>query len=247
MTPNPIRKVLSVMRSHRVRFLLMGGQACVLYGGAEFSRDTDIAILCEEPNLRRLREALDELHARQIAVPSLSPEYLRKGHAVHFRCRHPEAQGIRIVVMSVMRGVEGFPRLWDRRTTADLGEGEKIDLLSLPDLVAAKKTQRDKDWPIITRLVEANYASAGDTPTREQVGFWLKECRSPGLLRELAGRFPEQKDVLSKERALLAMIPSATDIEIEAALQEEEFAERRKDRKYWDPLRRELEHLRRQR
>jgi hypothetical protein len=128
-----------------------------------------------------------------------------------------------------------------------LSGGGCVDLLSLPDLVAAKKTQRDKHWPIITRLVEANYASARETPTREQVGFWLKECRSPGLLRELAGRFPDHKDVHSKERALLTMIPSATDIEIKAALQEEEFAERRKDREYWDPLRRELEQFRRQR
>jgi hypothetical protein len=29
------------MRAHRVRALLMGGQACVFYGAAEFSRDTD--------------------------------------------------------------------------------------------------------------------------------------------------------------------------------------------------------------
>lgn len=33
------------MRAHRVRALLMGGQACVFYGAAEFSRDTDFAIL----------------------------------------------------------------------------------------------------------------------------------------------------------------------------------------------------------
>ena len=38
----------------------MGGQACVLYGGAEFSRDTDLAILCDEPNLKRLKGALEE-------------------------------------------------------------------------------------------------------------------------------------------------------------------------------------------
>ncbi len=41
MIPNPIRKVLSSMRAHRVRALLMGGQACVFYGAAEFSRDKD--------------------------------------------------------------------------------------------------------------------------------------------------------------------------------------------------------------
>ena len=31
--------------------LLMGGQACVLYGAAEFSRDTDLAILASSENL----------------------------------------------------------------------------------------------------------------------------------------------------------------------------------------------------
>jgi hypothetical protein len=30
------------MAAHRVRALLMGGQACVFYGAAEFSRDTDL-------------------------------------------------------------------------------------------------------------------------------------------------------------------------------------------------------------
>jgi hypothetical protein len=33
----------------QVRALLMGGQACVFYGAAEFSRDTDLAILV--PNI----------------------------------------------------------------------------------------------------------------------------------------------------------------------------------------------------
>ncbi len=47
MIPNPILKVLSTLSIHEVRYLLMGGQACVFYGGAEFSRDCDIAILCE--------------------------------------------------------------------------------------------------------------------------------------------------------------------------------------------------------
>ena len=36
MIPNPIRKVLSTMEAHQVRVLLMGGQACVFYGAAEF-------------------------------------------------------------------------------------------------------------------------------------------------------------------------------------------------------------------
>lgn len=44
MIPNPILKVLSSMAAHQVQCLLMGGQACVFYGAAEFSRDSDFAI-----------------------------------------------------------------------------------------------------------------------------------------------------------------------------------------------------------
>ncbi len=57
------------MRAHRVRALLMGGQACVFYGAAEFSRDTDFAILADAANFARLRKALAELLAEPIAVP----------------------------------------------------------------------------------------------------------------------------------------------------------------------------------
>ncbi len=106
MIPNPIRKVLSSIRAHHVRALLMGGQACVFYGAAEFSRDTDFAILADPRNLARLRAALKDLQARVIAVPPPEVRFLRRGHAIHFRCQHPEALGIRIDVMSRMRGVD---------------------------------------------------------------------------------------------------------------------------------------------
>jgi hypothetical protein len=35
----------------------MGGQACILYGAAEFSRDVDFAVAVEGGNLTRLRAA----------------------------------------------------------------------------------------------------------------------------------------------------------------------------------------------
>ena len=67
MIPNPIQKVLSTLPTHRVRYLLMGGQACVLYGAAEFSRDCDIAILCEPQSLSRLQSALEALQVQREA------------------------------------------------------------------------------------------------------------------------------------------------------------------------------------
>ena len=53
MTPNPILKVLSTFRNHQVRALLIGGQATIVYGAAEFSRDSDFIILTTAENFRR--------------------------------------------------------------------------------------------------------------------------------------------------------------------------------------------------
>ncbi len=244
MTPNPIRKVLSTIRKHQVQALLMGGQACVFYGAAEFSRDIDLAVLCRPENLALLRKALTELEAEVIAVPPFQPEFLEKGHAVHFRCRHAEAAGLRIDVMSTMRGVGPFPDLWERRTTIATADGDIIDLMSLPDLVQAKKTQRDKDWPVIRRLLEAHYARFRSEPTDERLRFWLQELRTPLLLLEVISEREPTRLPAIPSRPWLVGHPFPALPEIEARLQAEEQAERETDRAYWASLRKELESLR---
>ena len=232
------------MRAHRVRALLMGGQACVFYGAAEFSRDTDLVIVANAVNLARLRKALGELQAEPIAVPPFAIKHLRRGHAIHFRCQHPEALRMRVDVMSKMRGVDAFDKLWRRRTTIELPDGTKCDLLSLPDLVQAKKTQRDKDWPMIRRLVEAHYFENQKRPKPAQIRFWFQELRTPELLVELARRYPAIGQRLAKKRPLLALAQAEDPTVLEQALLEEEFAERQRDKEYWLPLRQELERLR---
>jgi hypothetical protein len=232
------------MRAHRVRALLMGGQACVFYGAAEFSRDTDFAILADAANIASLRKALAELLAGPIAEPPFGTKYLRRGHAIHFRCQHPEALQMRVNVMSKMRGVEPFARLWKRRTTLQVPGGGKCDLLSLPDLVQAKKTQRDKDWPMIRRLVEAHYFENRGRPRPAQIRFWFKELRTPELLLELARRHPAICRRLGRQRALLANAQTGEVDDLQQALLAEETAERLRDREYWLPLRQELEQLR---
>jgi hypothetical protein len=232
------------MRAHRVRALLMGGQACVFYGAAEFSRDTDFAILADAANLGRLREALAELQATVIAVPPFELKHLRRGHAIHFRCQHPDARRLRVDVMSKMRGVDAFPALWKRRTTIELPDGTISELLSLPDLVQAKKTQRDKDWPMIRRLVEAHYFQNSAHATAAQIAFWLRELRTPELLIEVARNHAAACRRLARLRPLLAEAARSNTAAVEQALLAEETAERERDRQYWLPLRVELEKLR---
>src|SRR3954463_12517638 len=69
LIPTPIRQVLSTMRKHQVQALLMGGQACVFYGAAQFSKDVDLALLASDENFSRVLAALRELQAKRIAVP----------------------------------------------------------------------------------------------------------------------------------------------------------------------------------
>ena len=235
------------MHEHRVRALLMGGQACVFYGAAEFSRDTDVAILADAANLARLRKALDGLQAACIAVPELSLRHLRRGHAVHFRCMHPEAYRMRVDVMSRMRGVDEFPALWRRRTTIRLPDGTRCDIMSLPDLLKAKKTQRDKDWPMIRRLIEAHYFVHRGRATPAVTAFWLRELRTPELLREVAMRNPRAAARWSGKRAAVAAAIEGDSEAIEAALAAEEMAERKADREYWRPLVDQLAQMRRAR
>jgi hypothetical protein len=232
------------MRAHRVRALLMGGQACVFYGAAEFSRDTDFAILADTANLARLQRALADLQAEPIAVPPFELKFLKRGHAVHFRCQHPEALRMRVDVMSKMRGVDSFAKLWRRRTTIELPDGTRCDLLSLPDLVQAKKTQRDKDWPMIRRLVEAHYFQNRDKPNTAQIKFWLLEFRTPESLIELAQNHPALAGRFTPGRRLLAHAVSGKVAQLERALLAEETAERKKDKIYWSPLLKQLEKLR---
>jgi hypothetical protein len=232
------------MQRNGVRSLLMGGQACVLYGAAEFSRDTDLAILASSSNLAKLRGALSDLQAEVIAVPPFDIRYLRKGHSIHFRCHQAEAAGMRVDVMTTMRAVDPFPSLWRRRTTMALDNDLECNLLSLPDLVKAKKTQRDKDWPMIRRLVEVNYFRYRDRPTQQQLRFWLLELRTPELLIELATRKPQLRNRLAKIRPLLREAAAGRETLLAEALLREESAEREADRQYWSPLKKELEQIR---
>jgi hypothetical protein len=146
--------------------------------------------------------------------------------------------------MSKMRGVDAFPKLWKRRTTIELPDGTTSDLLSLPDLVQAKKTQRDKDWPMIRRLVEAHYFQNSAHATAAQVAFWLRELRTPELLIEVAASHVPACRRMACHRPLLADAARADSAALERALLAEETAERERDRQYWLPLRAELEKLR---
>ena len=226
--------------------LLMGGQACVFYGAAQFSKDIDFLILAEDENFEGLLAALGELKATRIAVPSFDPRVLDRGHAVHYRCKATGVEGLRVDIMTKLRDLPDFSILWDRRTTITESDGQKIDLLSVPDLVNAKKTQRMKDWPMISALVEGHYDQYTSEPNPSRIDFWLRESRVEDRLIDLVVRFPaEAAAMAASTRPLLALAITPDLPRLREALDAEVRAEQEKDRIYWEPLKREMEEFRR--
>lgn len=223
----------------------MGGQACVFYGAAQVSKDVDFLVLADEANFKKLHDALGILMAKRIAVPWFDPVYLERGHAVHFRCSAPGVEGLRIDVMSRLRDLSPFDELWERRTVIGDAEGHEFHLLSVPDLVQAKKTQCAKDWPVIEALVSIHVRENAANPKPQWIEFWLCEARSPELLVELSSNFPMESERLLAKRLLLALAKGGHMPELRAALDAEVRAEQDKDRLYWEPLKLEMEAFRR--
>jgi len=100
---------------------------------------------------------------------------------------------------------------------------------------------------MIRRLVEAHYFEHRANPTPAQVRFWLEELRTPEILMEVARGHARLCRRLATQRPVLAaasLISGGSRQAVERVLLAEETAERARDRRYWSPLRAELQRLR---
>lgn len=245
MTRNPILTVLSTLNQRRVKYLLIGGQACIIYGAAEFSRDSDFVLLGNAENLHRLEDGLNDLEAKLIYVPPLELKYLKKGHACHFRCHREDVEGLRIDVMSKLRGCDTFSEMWERRYKLIFDERNTINIIGLKDLVQSKKTQRDKDWLMLKRLVNNDILLRNYDAAKEDIRWWFQECMDADVLIELSKKHPDIARESIANRPLLNSAVRSDIKKLHRGLLKEEELERDEDRKYWAPLRKELETLRR--
>lgn len=97
---------------------------------------------------------------------------------------------------------------------------------------------------MIRRLVEAHYFENETAPNSDQIDFWFRELRTPGLLMDSARAWPEVAKQASQTRPLVALAIIGDEPALTTALKDEEQTERLKDKEYWLPLKRELEKMR---
>jgi len=239
-----VSHVLRVMDRSGVRCLLTGGQACVVYGAAEFSKDVDFVVLADSENFEKIQSVAGNLRAETIAVPPFERAYLDEGLAIHLRCTVAEANGMRVDLMSRMRNVDPFPEIWKRRSTFEFGK-TTVEIMGVVDLVKSKKTQRLKDWPMIQRLMEVHFEENKHEPSDADIEFWLSESLTEKILIATANRYPDKTEKMATERPLLREAIQGDSAALEKAINSEIEAEKEADRRYWEPLKARLGELRR--
>jgi len=147
-----MRSLFRSLDARGVRYLVISGQASVIYGAALFSEDLDLWIEPTPRNVRALIRALGRLGARvhKLTLP-LTIKNLRRGHGFHFVIPGKGSGALHLDVMGRPPRVGGFAASFSRAERISTPWGD-LPVVSLEDLVELKKTNRPADYEIITKL-----------------------------------------------------------------------------------------------
>jgi hypothetical protein len=149
-----MRRLFRGFERFGVEYLLISGQASILYGAATFSEDVDVWIRPTVANALRLLRALASGRGRVYKLtPPLSLRNMRVGHGFHFTLPRG-ADTLYLDVMAVPPRVGSFD---DARRDANVLRGPigPVRVVGVRDLVELKKTQRFADYDVISNLASA--------------------------------------------------------------------------------------------
>ncbi len=143
---NQLRGVFSSFQKHKVKYVVIGGIASVLYGVPRATFDLDILIEATAENAQGLLDALIEAGLGTASL--ISNQELLEHEITIFKDR------VRVDVQTLTPGVR-FEDAWKNRETMDY-QGQEFHVISKNDLVASKRAAgRDVDLEDV-RLLELN-------------------------------------------------------------------------------------------
>jgi len=235
-------------------YLLISGQATILYGAATFSEDIDLWIPPSEANLVRFIEALRAVGSRFYKLtPPFTVEYMERGHGFHFVLPDAPSEAY-LDVMGKPPRAGSFAAALNGARYFDTDFG-RVRTVGIHELVELKKTQRPEDYPVIARLA-AGYLAGNPRPSAPELGWALENCLGLTelcrLLREhaesIAALAPPAAEPLSgavREVVDTGELSPATEDTLDAWLERRISEHRRADRRYWVAIIEELRQLRR--
>jgi hypothetical protein len=133
---------IRLLGKHRVRYLIIGGEAVIFHGHARFTGDVDFFYSTDAENTVRLFAALREFWSGDIPEVANVCELQKPGYVIQFG-RPPN----RIDLLSSADGIN-FDEAWKTRIEVDVSGADSVRayLLSLEMLVRNKRAAaRPKD------------------------------------------------------------------------------------------------------
>lgn len=156
MTPSTFdpRRVLDVLTSHQVQFVVIGGTAAVLHGAAYVTEAIDVCPATDRENLDRLSNALDELDAR-IRVDGVPEgfEFSYNGESLgRASIWNLQTNAGMLDLAIAPAGVDGHRELSSHAEEFDVG-GLRVMVASLDDIIrSTRAADRPKDHQALPML-----------------------------------------------------------------------------------------------
>lgn len=148
--------LFALLRSHRVRYLIVGAHALAAHGRPRATQDIDLFVDPTEANAKRLGAALGEF-----GLPALARSWRR--FAERDRIATIGNPPLQVDIMTSISGVD-FRSAWRNRMAGTIN-GHPVAYLSRDDLVANKRSAgRTKDLLDVALLEEG-------TPPRRNRGL----------------------------------------------------------------------------
>jgi hypothetical protein len=194
------------LRSAGIPFAITSGMACVHYGLQQNTKDSDWIIPAE--NLEQLREMLGKLEGsmppwrisyRQIFGAPLEAEYMQHGWTSHLSIWDNAA--------SVEHKVDIFSK--PPRVKKEELESDHEGWATRHVVAQMKRTDRDKDWPIVQGLGQQLWE-------RESILCLLHLTEPESLRTAWNGASSEERERVAARRPLLRALAGSQDrLEIE--------------------------------
>jgi hypothetical protein len=135
-----------------VRFVLIGGYACIVHGGTQTTEDVDICCEFTPDNLLLLQKALADLHPVHRMTPKRLPLSLTYETCQNFKNLYLDTDLGQLDCVGAVQGVGEFGRVAQLCDIIEV-EGIRFRVLNRDALIASKKAMnRPRDQEAVRQL-----------------------------------------------------------------------------------------------
>jgi hypothetical protein len=145
--------LLARLVKHDVRFVLIGGFACIVHGGTLNTIDVDVCCDFTPENLLRLQEAIKDLNPVHRMTPQKLPLALTAENCKALKNVYLDTDLGQLDCISTVQGLGDFAQVEQVSQTIESSEGIRLKVLQRDALIQSKKAMgRPRDREAVREL-----------------------------------------------------------------------------------------------